>query len=421
MSDDFLHQARQLPNNAARQFDEDIYFHTLRAIDALMATNPHPQSLSDFGLPVPPPLQPYKGNLLVGEERARYDRNHLARVRDECVLKLNPHQREAYDTILHSINRIQQYMAQFYALYGSSGEQTHVYKEYHRVNFPSDISHAFFVDGLGGAGKTFLYNTILSTVRANRGGIGIAVASSGIAALLLEGGRTAHSRFQIPINELDSNSTCCITKQLKQAQFILATNVIIWDEAPMQSKWTFEAVDKTLRDLTGIDKPFGGKVIVMGGDFRQVLPIIAHASRAKTVDAALNRSELWRHIRVLNLHLNMRVQLLLESGDTASANRQANFASWLQRVVGDGTEQTYSIHEDDDMIRIPEELCVGCNKHDHMEQLIEKVYGDLRSIRDWDEKATFVSERSILTPLNKDVDDINEYIGETYFRNEDVS
>lgn len=73
---------------------------------------------------------------------------------------------------------------------------------------------------------------------------------------------------------------------------------------------TLEDVDKTLNDLTGIDS---GKVIVMGGEFRQVIPIIPTANRAQTVDAALNGSELWRHIQVLNLHLNMRVQLLLES------------------------------------------------------------------------------------------------------------
>lgn len=39
---------------------------------------------------------------------------------------------------------------------------------------------AFFVDGLGGAGKTFLYGCLLSSVRA-AGGIALAVASSGIA------------------------------------------------------------------------------------------------------------------------------------------------------------------------------------------------------------------------------------------------
>jgi hypothetical protein len=41
-----------------------------------------------------------------------------------------------------------------------------------------------------------------------RGGIALAVASSGIAALLMEGGRTAHSRFKIPIQGLHDASTC---------------------------------------------------------------------------------------------------------------------------------------------------------------------------------------------------------------------
>ncbi|POG63370.1 DNA helicase Pif1 like protein, partial [Rhizophagus irregularis DAOM 181602=DAOM 197198] len=50
----------------------------------------------------------------------------------------------------------------------------------------------FFIDGFAGTGKTFLYNTLLATIRLH-GDIAIAVASSGIAALLLSGGRTAHS------------------------------------------------------------------------------------------------------------------------------------------------------------------------------------------------------------------------------------
>jgi len=117
-------------------------------------------------------------------------------------------------------------------------------------------SQPLFVDGLGGTGKTFLYNILLSSVRANRG-IALAVASSGIAALLLEGGRTAHSRFQIPI-KINKDSTCYITTQSDEANLIRFTDLIIWDEAPMAPKHVFEAVDRTFRAITGIDKPFGG-------------------------------------------------------------------------------------------------------------------------------------------------------------------
>jgi len=56
----------------------------------------------------------------------------------------------------------------------------------------------FFVDGQGGAGKTFIYNVLLAAVRS-RGQVALAMASSGIAALLLDGGTTAHFRLKLPI------------------------------------------------------------------------------------------------------------------------------------------------------------------------------------------------------------------------------
>ena len=65
---------------------------------------------------------------------------------------------------------------------------------------------AFFIDGPGGTGKTFLYSLLLARVRAE-GQIALPVASSGIAALLLAGGKTAHSRLKIPVN-VDEYSTC---------------------------------------------------------------------------------------------------------------------------------------------------------------------------------------------------------------------
>jgi hypothetical protein len=34
----------------------------------------------------------------------------------------------------------------------------------------------------------------------------------------------------------------------------------------MAHRYTFEAVDRTFKDLTGVDEPFGGKIFVMGGD-----------------------------------------------------------------------------------------------------------------------------------------------------------
>jgi hypothetical protein len=58
------------------------------------------------------------------------------------------------------------------------------------------------------------------------------VASSGITSLILLGGRTAHSRFKIPIN-LHDESTYNITQQMKVTELVHKVDLIIWNEALM--------------------------------------------------------------------------------------------------------------------------------------------------------------------------------------------
>ena len=120
----------------------------------------------------------------------------------------------------------------------------------------------FFLDSPGGCGKTFLFNTLLAAIRA-RSKVAIAVASSGIAGLLLQGGTTSHSRFKIPI-EVESNSHCNIRAQSEEAALIRAAELIVWDEAPMAHKHAFMAVDRTLKSLMGNNLPF-----VLSGDVWQ--------------------------------------------------------------------------------------------------------------------------------------------------------
>jgi len=76
---------------------------------------------------------------------------------------------------------------------------------------PHQRSRSFFLSGEGGSGKSFVSNLLLAHVRLTRK-IAIAVASTGLAALNLRGGTTAHSRLKIPLR-LDENSTCFVKKQ----------------------------------------------------------------------------------------------------------------------------------------------------------------------------------------------------------------
>ena len=103
----------------------------------------------------------------------------------------------------------------------------------------------FFVYGSGGTGKTLLWKTIITYLRAE-GKIVLAVASSGIASLLLPGGTTAHSKFKIPLI-VDDNSTCSISKQSPLGQLLKSTDLIIWDEAPMMHLNALEAFEKSYR------------------------------------------------------------------------------------------------------------------------------------------------------------------------------
>ena len=61
-----------------------------------------------------------------------------------------------------------------------------------------NIGRVFFEDGPGGTRKTYLYRALLARVRTTDR-ITVATATSGIAASIMPGGRTAHSRFKIPI------------------------------------------------------------------------------------------------------------------------------------------------------------------------------------------------------------------------------
>ncbi|XP_021756039.1 uncharacterized protein LOC110721203 isoform X1 [Chenopodium quinoa] len=58
---------------------------------------------------------------------------------------------------------------------------------------------AFFIDGPGGTGKTFLYNALYEKIR-QMNKIVLPTATSGIAAANIPSGRTAHSRFKIPVD-----------------------------------------------------------------------------------------------------------------------------------------------------------------------------------------------------------------------------
>jgi hypothetical protein len=107
----------------------------------------------------------------------------------------------------------------------------------------------------------------------------------------------------------------------------------------MAHKHVFEAVNRTLHHVMGVvdlalkDMFFGGKVVVMGGDFRLILRMVPRGMKGQIVDASLKRSiVLWHRVKVRQLHENMRVQRLLAQGGAnaaADAQQQQAWADYL--------------------------------------------------------------------------------------------
>ena len=312
----------------------------------------------------------HDSNVLIVDER-NYNRGELIATLDSDLGKMTAEQRKVFNEITDAVKE--------------------------------DKGGMFFVYGFGGTGKTFIWKLLSAAIRS-RGDIVLNVALSGIASLLLPGGRTAHSRFGIPLSP-DEFSTCTMTHGTDQANLVKEASLIIWDEAPMMSKHCFEALDRSLKDIVGskTKKPFGGKVVVFGSDFRQILPVIYGGSRADIVLASLNSSYLWEHCKVLKLTKNMR---LLSVGLTPEeATDIKDFYEWILDV-GDG--KLSEPNDGEALIDIPEEFLI-LDTNEPIEAISKAVYGE-SSLLQGNKNPKFFQERAILCPTNEDVNTINEYM-----------
>ncbi|XP_040151861.1 uncharacterized protein LOC120893811 [Anopheles arabiensis] len=251
----------------------------------------------------------------------------------------------------------------------------------------------FFLDGPGGTGKSFLVEKILAHLR-RCGGIALATAASGIAALLLTGGKTVHSTFKLPL-DLNNHSTCSILVQSKRAEMLRQTALIVWDEASMSSRFALEAIDRTLQDITGVQLPFGGKVVLLSGDFRQILPIVPKGTDAQIINECIKKSTLWPLFRSLQLRDNMRVRTARD------------FANLLLRI-GEGRHDTFA-GLDPSLAKIPHDMIVPhtANPTNDLNTLIDKIYPDMQ--RHF-QHPSFFSDRAILSPLNVDVASVNNLV-----------
>ena len=370
MKDDYLYSIkREMPDRGLNSVADIVHQQLLSDLDHTLRSSVPPKSMAAFGLPVPSnDIHGILQNRLLLEEMS-YDKEALQREHDNMLPMLNSEQLSVYNSVISSIKNNEQILV--------------------------------FVYGHGGTGKTFLWRTIISHIRS-KGKIVLAVAASGIASLLLPSGKTAHSRFKIRIDLTDKKS-CDIKKRTSLADLLQRTSLIIWDEAPMSDRRCFEFLDRSLRDVLDCnEKLFGGISVLLGGDFRQTLPVLPRSTRWEIIASTLPCSYLWRSFTVHILHTNMRVNS--SERPTGCSMSTSAFTGWLLRI---GNGQMGMPDNDDprdtSWLEIPDSLLIKPG-NDSLNSLINFVYGDgvLNN-----PTAVDLSARAIVTPTNDVADNIN--------------
>jgi PIF1-like helicase/Helitron helicase-like domain at N-terminus/Helicase len=295
---------------------------------------------------------------------------------------------ENYDDVLGNLNNISNF----------TPEQKSIF-DYIMESVKGNVTDkTYFINAPGGCGKTYLYNGLCSKL-IHEGKNVVCVASSAIAASLLINGNTAHSYFNIPLNA-SRDSTCNINVNSKKAEEIRRADIIIWDEAPMSSKYTIEAVDTTLRDITECSDVNGGKVVVYGGDFRQTLPIVPNGTRDQIIESSFKNSIVWPKVKCLKLSTNLRTTDLL----------------WNRSILAIGDGITDCNNDDGiGLVTLPNQVQLVKS----IDQLINCIYFKLNEVysestfncQDFNiQICDYFSIRNILCGTNREAQKINEVI-----------
>jgi ATP-dependent DNA helicase PIF1 len=187
------------------------------------------------------------------------------------------------------------------------------------------LPQLYFLDGPGGTGNSFLNNRIITNLQGQGKNV-IAVASTGIASTLLIGGATYHSAFKLypPITDTTRSK---IEAGSYAADLIRRADIIISDEATMKLNLALDAINEWFQTTMKNKLPYGGKVLLLGGDFRQCLPVVKHRNRVQVTEASIINNRTWPLFKQIRLVQNMR---------TVPGSQE--FANWLINL-GNGTLQ----------------------------------------------------------------------------------
>ncbi|KAG2192949.1 hypothetical protein INT47_004688 [Mucor saturninus] len=225
----------------------------------------------------------------------------------ELVCKLNTKEREY---LTHIINHIRYNRDRVtIRMFSSDNESVRTFEPFRH-----------FVTGGAGVGKSMLIKALYESINVEFDGerdteintpIVLLTAPTGKAAFNING-QTLHGAFQLPVNQYGSGGVNNLSADVSYSMAVALKDlkVLIIDEISMVGNIMFSWIDKRLRDIFDGSLPFGGKSVIVLGDFFQLPPVMSSplfsTSLPKDPYLAAFGSNLWKDFKIHKLTQIMR-------------------------------------------------------------------------------------------------------------------
>jgi hypothetical protein len=283
----------------------------------------------------------------------------------------------------------------------------------------------YFIQGMGGSGKTTLAKKILAASRSTEI-LCLGCASTGLAATNYENFDTAHGLFKFPVtedgddNDEDEKCVSKLYEHPERLELLQKAKVIVWDEFPSNNRNIFENVYRLMNE-------FVGKVVICMGDFRQIAPVITNGDRQQIVNASIKSSSLWSKFTILHLTINMRLiqnsnnteqqrrygELLIAIGE-GEQNRDAELLSWDE----ESGQQHYVLHNLPFMLTEEEAInFIYPNGIINPEYAVQRAFLAIsnKDVNEWNTKIQQLNPNEAISLFSKDnlceVDDPHGILG----------
>ena len=197
---------------------------------------------------------------------------------------------------------------------------------------------------------------------------------------------------------MNDDDPCKILGQSIASDLIKKSDVLVLDEVAMMNRVDLERIERSLRLLMKNDKPFGGKFVILSGDFKQVLPV--EKTPKASITSCIKNSPLYKKGIIKSKHLMINERVRRGHGDET----YTRFLMYLGLgLLHKGVKPMKFLQQPDEVIEFPQKIgdVQICKDYENEDQFLDDLFPNLGTEED-------VPDAVILTTKNVNMNDLNE-------------